>query len=395
MRIIEWFGKVFSRSPTDRTIDIGEYRSELQNNIALEAFALFTTIDMIASLVAKCEFKTYRNGKEYKGYEWYSLNVKPNKNQNSTEFWQEFVSKLLFYREVLVISVNNQLIIADDFNKEEFAVKETEFTQVYRGDMTFNRKYKMSDVLYVKYSNSNAMQIFNSIFGMYEKLIDSASDKYIRAGGQKGTLDIPAMAQNEKDFEKKYQKLMNEYFNSYFKSKNAVLPLWGGMKYTPTTSDSVKKTTSEIADISRLVDDALSRAAQAYKVQPALVRGDVAGIKDAVDMTLTTCIDPLVDMISEELTGKKYMPEEVIKGNYIAGDTTCIKHIDIFDIAPNADKLISSGMLNIDETREKAGLVPTGEKWAQQHYITKNYTTTQGGEVNENEQTGNDDEMQP
>ena len=52
-------------------------------------------------------------------------------------------------------------------------------------------------------------------------------------------------------------------------------------------------------------------------------------------------------------------------------------------------------MLNIDETREKAGLVPTGEKWAQQHYITKNYTTTQGGEVNENEQTGNDDEMQP
>ena len=395
MRIIEWFGKVFSRSPTDRTIDISEYRSELQNNIALEAFALFTTIDMIASLVAKCEFKTYRNGKEYKGYEWYSLNVKPNKNQNSTEFWQEFVSKLLFYREVLVINVNNQLIIADDFNKEEFAVKETEFTQVSRGDMTFNRKYKMSDVLYVKYSNSNAMQIFNSIFGMYEKLIDSASDKYIRAGGQKGTLDIPAIAQNEKDFEKKYQKLMNEYFNSYFKSKNAVLPLWGGMKYTPTTSDSVKKTTSEIADISRLVDDALSRAAQAYKVQPALVRGDVAGIKDAVDMTLTTCIDPLVDMISEELTGKKYMPEEVMKGSYIAGDTTCIKHIDIFDIAPNADKLISSGMLNIDETREKAGLVPTGEKWAQQHYITKNYTTTQGGEVNENEQTGNDDEMQP
>ena len=83
--------------------------------------------------------------------------------------------------------------------------------------MTFNRKYKMSDVLYVKYSNSNAMQIFNSIFGMYEKLIDNASDKYIRAGGQKGTLDIPAMAQNEKDFEKKYQKLMNEYFNSYLR----------------------------------------------------------------------------------------------------------------------------------------------------------------------------------
>ena len=51
----------------------------------------------------------------------------------------------------------------------------------------------------------------------------------------------------------------------------------------------------------------------------------------------------------------------------------------------NADKLIASGMMNIDETRDKAGLTPTGEKWARRHYITKNYTTTQGGETDENE----------
>lgn len=37
----------------------------------------------------------------------------------------------------------------------------------------------------------------------------------------------------------------------------------------------------------------------------------------------------------------------------------------------NADKLIASGMMNIDETRDKAGLTPTGEKWARRHYITK------------------------
>ena len=137
MRIIEWFGRLFTRS--ERTVILNEYKNELQNSIAIQAFALITTIDMIASLVAKCEFKTYRNGKEFKGYEWYSLNVKPNKNQNSTEFWQELISKLLFYREALVINVNNQLIIADDFQKEEFAVKESEFTQISRGDIAFNR----------------------------------------------------------------------------------------------------------------------------------------------------------------------------------------------------------------------------------------------------------------
>ena len=383
MKIIDWFGRIFAKS--QKTVILSEYRNDLQNSIALESFALFTTIEMIASLIAKCEFKTYKNGKEFKGYEWYSLNVKPNKNQNSTAFWQEVISKLLFYGEVLVISVSNQLIIADDFQKDEYAVKETEFTQVSRGDLTFNRKFKMSDVLYLRYSNNDVMSIINNIFGMYEKLIESASNKYIKAGGQKGILEISALAQGDKDFEKKYTKLMNEHFKSYFNANDAVLPLWEGMKFVPTTSDSAKKTTNEITDISKLVDDAMSRAAQAFKVPPALVRGDVAGIKDAVDMLLTVCIDPLADMIGEELTGKKFSPDEVISGQYIGVDTTCIKHIDIFDIAANADKLISSSMLSPDETRDKAGLDPTGEEWAQKHYMTKNYSNAESGDLNENE----------
>ncbi len=383
MKIIDWFGRIFAKS--QKTVILSEYRNDLQNSIALESFALFTTIEMIASLIAKCEFKTYKSGKEFKGYEWYSLNVKPNKNQNSTAFWQEVIGKLLFYGEVLVISVSNQLIIADDFQKDEYAVKETEFTRVSRGDLTFNRKFKMSDVLYLRYSNNDVMSIINNIFGMYEKLIESASNKYIKAGGQKGILEISALAQGDKDFEKKYTKLMNEHFKSYFNANDAVLPLWEGMKFVPTTSDSAKKTTNEITDISKLVDDAMSRAAQAFKVPPALVRGDVAGIKDAVDMLLTVCIDPLADMIGEELTGKKFTPDEVISGQYIGVDTTCIKHIDIFDIAANADKLISSSMLSPDETRDKAGLNPTGEEWAQKHYMTKNYSNAESGDLNENE----------
>ena len=383
MKIIDWFGRIFAKS--QKTVILSEYRNDLQNSIALESFALFTTIEMIASLIAKCEFKTYKNGKEFKGYEWYSLNVKPNKNQNSTAFWQEVIAKLLFYGEVLVISVSNQLIIADDFQKDEYAVKETEFTRVSRGDLTFNRKFKMSDVLYLRYSNNDVMSIINNIFGMYEKLIESASNKYIKAGGQKGILEISALAQGDKDFEKKYTKLMNEHFKSYFNANDAVLPLWEGMKFVPTTSDSAKKTTNEITDISKLVDDAMSRAAQAFKVPPALVRGDVAGIKDAVDMLLTVCIDPLADMIGEELTGKKFSSDEVISGQYIGVDTTCIKHIDIFDIAANADKLISSSMLSPDETRDKAGLNPTGEEWAQKHYMTKNYSNAESGDLDENE----------
>lgn len=385
MKVIDWFGNIFRKKQDAVTIQTDSFRADPENQIAIEAFSLFSVIEMIAALISKCEFKTYKNGKEFRGYNWYSLNVKPNKNQNSSQFWQEYVSKLLYFGEALIIDVNGQKIIADSFNKDEFAVKETVFSQVSRGDLVFNKKYKMSDVIYTKYTNMDAKAVINSIFSMYEKLIVSASDKYIKSGGQKGILNIPAITQNENGFEEKFKNLMNNYFQTYFKGKDGVLPLWGNMTFQQSNSNG-QKTVSEITDIAKIVDESLSRAAQAYRVSPALVKGDVAGIKDAVDMTLTICIDPMVDMISEELTGKTYSPEEVISGNYVEADTSCIKHIDIFDVAVSADKLISSGSMSPNEVRKSMRLTEIDEDWANEHYITKNYQeTVKGGENNESE----------
>ena len=49
MKIIDWFGRIFAKS--QKTVILSEYRNDLQNSIALESFALFTTIEMIASLM--------------------------------------------------------------------------------------------------------------------------------------------------------------------------------------------------------------------------------------------------------------------------------------------------------------------------------------------------------
>ena len=238
----------------------------------------------------------------------------------------------------------------------------------------------------MKYANSNVKSLISNVFGLYNKLISEASDKYIKAGGQKGVLNVDAIARGEPDFEDKFADLMKNKFKSYFTEKNAVLPLWKGISYDPQTTDNVKKSTSEITDIKSLVDDAMSRVAQAYKVPPALVKGEVAGLKDAFDIMLTICIDPLANMASEEMTSKLFKVKDVIDGSYIGADTTCIKHIDIFDIANNIDKLISCGFASIDEAREKAGMTAIKEDWSKKHWITKNYQDVEdlkGGENNE------------
>lgn len=343
-----------------------------KNNIMIEAFALFATIETIATLLSKIEFKTYENGKPYKGYEWYSLNVRPNKNQNATEFWQEAICKLLYDQEVLIFPIAEQKIIADYFSKDEKAVTETIFTQISRGDFNCRQTFNISEVIYLKYSNENVRSLIHNVFDMYNNLISEAADKYERAGGQKGTLEISAQASGDKDFENRYKDLMNNRFKSFFNSKNAVMPLYTGYKYTAQGADSVKKSTSEISDIKNLFDEAMSRAAQAYKMPPALVRGEVAGLEQAFDIMLTY-LDPIANMISEEFTGKLYTVDEVIDGSYIKADTTCIKHVDIFDIAGNADKLISSGIACIDEVRERVGLYELFSELSQKHWITKNY----------------------
>lgn len=347
---------------------------------------------MIAGLVSKCEFKTYQQGQEIRRYEWVNLNYRPNKKQNSTQFWQELVCKLLYHRECLVVPHGTEKIIADSYQKDD-KLSDIIFTDVTRGNFTFKRPFGIDDVLYFKYSNNDVQGIVDSIFGMYQQLIASASEKYIKAGKEKGVLNISAKAQGDINFENRFKKLMNDYFKSYFDSSvSSVLPLFDGYTYTTQNSQNTKYS-NDVSDIKNLVDEALARAAQAFKIPPALVRGDVAGLEQAYNIMLTNCIDVITNLISEELTSKQFSPIEIIHGCSIEADTSAIKHIDIFEIADKVDKLIASGFFSPDEAREKAGCHALGEEWSKQHYMTKNYTTAdmaaKGGELANEEILGN------
>lgn len=362
-------------------VDITKIRtgSDDQEQLAVEAYAVFSAVEFAANLISNCEYKTFRNGKPVKGAEWYSLNVRPNRNQSATEFWREFLCKLLYEEEALIVSVGTERIIADTFHREDYAIKEQAFSGVTRGDFTFSKSFTMSEVFYVRYPNQKARALKESLLSKYAEISGAAAAGYLEKSGAKGIVEVSAAAQGDPKFEERFKELMNNRFRTYFKSRNAVLPLFSGMKYTPQSGSA----TTEIADIAKIFDDALMRAAQAYMISPALIRGEVAGIKDALDLTLTVCADPIANLISEEITGKEFSADEVAQGNFVKADTSNIKHIDIFDIAANVDKLIASGFSSIDEARESAGLEPTGEEWAKKHYITKNYENVdilKGGE---------------
>lgn len=348
------------------------------NRMFVYAYAIHVVTDLIATIASNIEFKTYSsNSEEKKGHTWVKLNVRPNKNQTSTEFIRQLTKKLLL-GSVLIVQVNDQLIIADNFNIERKAIKGNVFTKVTKGDYTFKDRFKAEEVVYLEYGDNDVQRIIRSVVDSYNNLIQVATDKYARSGEEKGILTIDQQERNRKDFDDVLETIINQRFKKFFSRGNHVLPLFNGYKYESNTSESTKKYSNEITDIKTLFDEALARVCQAYKVPVGLVRGDVAGIKDAYTMMLTDCIDPIAHMLSEAYTSAFYSENQIINGHAVEADTTCIKHIDIFDLAGNIDKLIGSGFLSIDEVRLKAGLRELNEEWSRAHYMTLNYTTAQG-----------------
>ena len=101
--------------------------------LAFEEFYVNLAINMIAGAIGKCEFRTFKAGKPYKAEEYYLWNYEPNANQNSTQFIQELVAKVLKYNEALVVDVNGKLIIADSFTRDEHEIGEDVFRDVWRG----------------------------------------------------------------------------------------------------------------------------------------------------------------------------------------------------------------------------------------------------------------------
>lgn len=359
---------------TKDTVYLNEKISSDVYKLAVEEFAINTAINLIAGCISKCEFKTYLNNNEVIQDEYYLWNIEPNTNQNSSEFIQEFVSKLLFKNECLIVEVKGKLIIADSFEQHESAVNENYFDDVTRNDFTFSKRFMMSEVLYFKLNNKDVRVLLSNLMSGYNNLLQMATGKYKRSGGRKGVVKLDAIIKGDEKRKKEIEELFTRKFKTYFESENAIVDLPKGVEYEEKNGEGSKKSTSEMVDIQSLIKEAFERAAQAFKIPPALLRGDIADIEKITNNFLTFCIDPLVDMICEEIIRKRYGKEAYLKGSYLRVDTTCIKHIDIFAIAEKIDKLIASGMYSIDELRKKLKDTLLKTDWSEKHWITKNYS---------------------
>lgn len=341
----------------------------------IRELAFWSCVNMIANAVSKCEFKTYVKGQETKGDEYYLWNIAPNLNQNSSAFMHKWIAKLYQNNEALVVEVNGQLLVADGYSRKEYALYDDIFTQVQVGDFTFERSFTQSEVLFLRLSDKNMRPVVNGMYGVYKKLIDYGMASYCKSRGTKGVIAIDAMMTGNPEMNECYTALKNGQFTKFADAESAVLPLYRGMQFTELGN---KTYTSEgTRDIRAMIDDVLDFTAKAFGIPPTLLNGEVEGTAEALEHFLTFCIDPLVDMLQEEINRKRSGKAGYLAGTYVRIDTKCIKHVDLLSVSTAIDKLIASGAFCINDIRELVGEQPIGEEWAQKHFMTKNYSTVQ------------------
>ncbi len=349
---------------------------EAVTEVCLRELAFWTCVGKIANALTKCEFRTFYEGKEIFEDEYYLWNYEPNRNQNKAEFLNKAMEKLFRENELLIVeSHDGQLLVADSFTVTHNTLYGDTYSNVLVDDYQFSRTFSSSDVLHWKLNNKNVNQVIRGLYDSYSKLIDYSAKSYLKSRGSRGILDISSIAQNDKLFEDKLKKLMNEYFKSFFNSSNAVLPLFEGYKYTDLGSKTYSEGTSR--DIKNQYDDIFDFTARGFSMPPSLAKGDVQDTSKAVEEMLTFCLDPLSCMLQQEINRKRTGKREVQKGTRLQINTIRVKHIDMFDIATPADKLISSGIYTVNMILRALEEPEIEEEWANQHFITKNYSTIQ------------------
>ena len=382
----DWLSGGKARSPTTVEVSCRELLAAAQE-FQLRDLSFWICANMIANAVGRCEFRTFRDGKEIREREHYLWNVEPNVNQNSTAFLHKLVAKLLVDGEALVISTRQRegydaLVVADSWLQNgDYPSRQNEYINVQVGDVSYEKTFREQEVLHLKLNHINVKPVLDGLYGAYWRLISAAMKRYEWDKGQHWKVHVDQLASGAEDFTENFTRMIEQQVKTFLDSNGAILPEFDGYAYT----NEGGKANVELADIQAQMKDVLGFTAKALQIPAVLVDGSIQGTEDAQGRFLTGCIDPICDQLQEEINRKRYGYDRMQAGDYLRVDTSSIRHFDMFANAANVEKLVGSGAFTINDVLRSAGLPTIPEPWADEHYMTKNIaalgaeTTALGG----------------
>ncbi|WP_270790253.1 phage portal protein [Enterococcus diestrammenae] len=386
-----WLWDLFKSSiqnedPSDWLPDL-DYGEDVAQRAYLKTMAKDTVINFVARTMSTMEVDLQNKD----GTDWdYILNVRPNKDQTAADFWQSFFYRLIDENEVLaILTDDDQLLIADDFSRTEYAVFDDVFDSVTVKNYTFAKSFKMSDVIYLTYNNEELEKWTKGLFNDYAELFGRIMEVAMRNNQIRGSVSIESTGtmNNQKDESGKtrsqrLQEYIDKIYNSFRTKSVAIVAKTKGFEYEEYTNKNGVSNQS-LEELNKLKATLIDDVANMIGVPTALIYGEKAELKDNMDALRKLCLNSLVKKVKDELTAKILNKKEYQKGARI--EVRGVMRRDPLELADSIDKLISSSVFTGNMVLQELGYPKSDDPEMDKRRITKNYQDLKGGETTNDE----------
>lgn len=360
--------------------DLDLFSEDVPHRAYLKKMALETCISFIGRTISQSDFRFMKDGKRQFDDWHYLLNVRPNTDQSAADFWQRFIYKLIHDNEVLVILTDdNDLLIADDFDRIEYAVYPDIFQNVTVKDYTFKRTFQMNEVIHITYNNEKLTKFMEGMFKDFGNLFSRMIEISMRNNQIRGTVDIDASQKLDEKNQTKLQNFIDKLFKSFRNNTVALVPKLKGFEYNEVAKGEGKG--QSIEEITKLKRSLIEDVANILGIPNALIHGELSDYETSMKAYIKFCIGPLIKKISDELNAKLIEKDDYLKGVKI--DVRGVTEKSVIENAEAVDKLVASGAYTRNEVREKFGDERSDDPELDKFVITKNYqsaNTVEGGE---------------
>ena len=298
-----WLGSVLQRNKELEWLLDLDLTYETGHRAYLKKMALETCINFIGRTISQSVFRIMKK-KERQLDDWdYLLNVRPNTDQSAADFWHKFIYTLIYENEVLVILTDtNDLLIADDFTRDEYAVYEDVFRDVTVKDYTFQRTFQMNEVIYITYNNEKLTKFMEGMFDDYADLFGRMIENSLRNNQIRGTVGIDSTQSLDEQNQTKLQNFIDKLFNSFRKNSIALVPKLRGFEYDEVANGQGNG--QSIEDLAKIKKSLIDDVANILGIPNALIHGDLAEYETSIKAYVKFCIGPLVKKLSDELNAK-------------------------------------------------------------------------------------------
>ncbi|MGM1444883.1 phage portal protein [Bacillus cereus group sp. BceL305] len=385
MITIGWLDGVFNRNKELSFMLDLDILIDNANRIHMKRLAIDTCISFLGRTISQSEFRVKNNKEFIKDELYYRLNVRPNKNMTASTFWENFIQKLIYDNECLVIQADDgDLLIADDFTHNEYAVFEDTFTNVTVKDYQFKRSFRQSEVIHLKYRNAKLTPLIDGLFADYGDLFGRILSSQKRKNQIRGTVDMDMLGAKTKEQVEKLQEFINNTYKAIGSKDIAIVPQQKGINYNEIYNGVANGPSVE--EINRVTNGFLNQVAMAIGIPTALLYGEMADVEKQTKNYMLFTVKPLLKKISDEANVKFFEMKEYLLGQKIV--VKAVSYQSIFDLATSIDKLISSSAFTGNEVRSEVDYEDSDDPNLNKHYITKNYTETNATEGGEKENDG-------